>query len=631
MRRNWIWASCCAALAAATVLASSGQAADQSEALLPATTKGFISITDPEEFSEHWDKTQLGQLAQDPVMKPFVDDLRQQLGENLANVREKLGLTLGELGTVPGRDASLALVQLPQDRSALVLLADVTGRREEARAFLQKVSAELVKQGAKRASAPVSGRPALRFDFPKPAGAASRRDEQPRQTFYCLNGNCLVGADNLDVIEGVLARLDGSQDDTLADVPAFRAVMDRCAKDAGRATPQVRWFLDPFGYGRIMEAAVPEEDRTPGKTTIEQLEATGFAALRGMGGFLDVGTDGYELLHRTAVWAPKPWKKSMKMLLLPNTAHSKPPPWVPRDVATYATFNCDMLNAFDNFGPLFDEMAADGEEGVWIEDALPGMLEDEDGPQIDLRKELFAHFKDQVIVISDYQLPITTTSERLLIAVAIDDAKAVEKAIGKLQDEEEVRRYEFQGHVIWETIPKEELDVAPVELIPPPGFGPEQEDEDQVLDEPLLPNAAMTVAGGYWLIASHADFLIKVLTPTDERETLARSIDYLIVEDTIKRLAPEANCIVTFSRTDEEYRPTYELIRQGKMPQGETMLARVLNALADTGQKGVVRQQQIDGSKAPPFEFVRRHLGPAGVFATSEEDGWFLKGFMLSK
>ena len=87
-------------------------------------------------------------------------------------------------------------------------------------AFLQKVSAELVKQGAKQASAPISGRPALRFDFPKPAGAASRRDEQPRQTFYCLNGNCLAGADNLDVIKGVLARLDGSQDDTLADVPA---------------------------------------------------------------------------------------------------------------------------------------------------------------------------------------------------------------------------------------------------------------------------------------------------------------------------------------------------------------------------------------------------------------------------
>jgi len=628
--RNWTWASCWALLAAAIALAPSGQAAAQSEALLPATTKVFISITDPEEFSEHWNKTQLGQLAQDPVMKPFVDDLRRQWGENRAKVGEKLGLTLGELSTVPGRDVSAAIVQLPQDRGALVLLADVTGRREESRAFLDELAAKLVNQGAKQASISVSGRPALRFDFPKPADAASRRDQQPRQTFYCLVGDCLVGADNLDVFKGILARLEGGRDDTLADAPAFRAVMDRCAKDAGRATPQVRWFLDPFAYARIIQAAVPEEDRTPGKTTVEQLEATGFAAFRGIGGFIDVGTDDYEVLHRTAIWAPKPWNKSMKMLVFPNAAHSKPPSWVPRDVATYATFNCDMLNALDNFGPLFDEVAAEGEEGIWIEEVLPGMLEDEDGPQIDLRGELFAHMTGQVIVLRDNELPITTTSERLLIAVAVDDPKTVQKAIAKLQDDSEVRQYEFQGHVIRETIPKTEVKVAPVEIVPPPGVAPQQP-QGQMLDEPLLPNGAMTVAGGYWLIASHADFLIKVLTPIDERETLAHSVDYLIVEDAIKRLAPEANCLVRFSRTDEEYRPTYELIRQGKMPQGETMLARILNALADTDETGVVRQQRIDGSKAPPFEVVRRHLGPAGLFAVSEEDGWFLKGFMLKK
>ena len=39
----------------------------------------------------------------------------------------------------------------------------------------------------------------------------------------------------------------------------------------------------------------------------------------------------------------------------------------------------------------------------------------------------------------------------------------------------------------------------------------------------------------------------------------------------------------------------------------------------------------IDASKAPPFDFVRRYLGPAGLFATAEEDGWFFKGFTLPK
>ena len=86
-----------------------------------------------------------------------------------------------------------------------------------------------------------------------------------------------------------------------------------------------------------------------------------------------------------------------------------------------------------------------------------------------------------------------------------------------------------------------------------------------------------------------------------------------------------------FSRTDEEYRPTYELIRQNKMPESETMLARLLNVLFGEGQEGPGPPQKIDGSQLPDYQVVRRYLGPAGLQATSEPNGWYLKGFTLSK
>ena len=34
-----------------------------------------------------------------------------------------------------------------------------------------------------------------------------------------------------------------------------------------------------------------------------------------------------------------------------------------------------------------------------------------------------------------------------------------------------------------------------------------------------------------------------------------------------------------FSRTDEEYRPTYELIRQGRMPEAESLFGKLLNRM----------------------------------------------------
>ena len=72
------------------------------------------------------------------------------------------------------------------------------------------------------------------------------------------------------------------------------------------------------------------------------------------------------------------------------------------------------------------------------------------------------------------------------------------------------------------------------------------------------------------------------------------------------------------------------MIRQNKMPESESVLGRVLNALMGN-KKGEVREQKIDGSKLPDYDVVRRYLGPAGMVVTSESDGWFIKGVALTK
>ena len=61
------------------------------------------------------------------------------------------------------------------------------------------------------------------------------------------------------------------------------------------------------------------------------------------------------------------------------------------------------------------------------------------------------------------------------------------------------------------------------------------------------------------------------------------------------------------------------------------MLGRLLNTVFAQGKKGAAHHQKIDGSKLPDYQVVRRYLGPAGFKATTEADGWFLKGFTLSK
>jgi hypothetical protein len=700
--------------------ASAAQAGRLSEELLPDTTTGFVAVSSVEELSNHWRKTQIGQLMADPVMQPFAKDLRRQFENRWSGVHERLGLTLDDLRGVPGGEVGVGLILEPApdktaaDTASLAIVVDITGHVPQATALLEKISKNLAQQGAKRSEIKLPECPVavVRFDnLPKPKDDPQA---EPAAAFYFLSDNLLVASDSLGVIEGILARLAGGQSNSLATVPAFKAVIARCARDNGNLTPQIRWFIDPLGYVAVMRAATPEKHRRKGKSVLELLRNQGFGAIRGVGGYVDFHvTEEYQLVHRSAVYAPRrdKYEKSMKMLDFPNGPEFAPQRWVPRDVATYTTFYVDILNTFDNFGPLFDEMIGEpdylfmagsecqeeldkgvfpkklrqefeklgiplspqvavttqeadsvweirdnkekyivkkkdgvlrvyAETGVWSE-VLQGLKNPADplAPQIDLRAELIQHLGKRVTVVTAYDEPITTTSERLLFAIETTNEKAVRAAIAKtMQTDREVKLGKFEGFDIWEIVEEARPEEPEIPTITIPTLtgehdeGEEGEGEQEKKKEVrLLPHAAVTVAHGHLFVASHIDFLKKALEGREERGMLGANVDCQLVEAAVKQLGITQRCAWSFSRTDEEYRPTYELIRQGKMPQSETMLARVLNAIFATGKKGEFRRQKIDGTQMPDYDVVRRYLGPAGLVVSSEPDGWFFKGFTLKK
>jgi hypothetical protein len=167
-----------------------------------------------------------------------------------------------------------------------------------------------------------------------------------------------------------------------------------------------------------------------------------------------------------------------------------------------------------------------------------------------------------------------------------------------------------------------------------PSFGPvakPEEKNDEEKDRKLMPNSAITVANGHLLWATHVDFMVKVLTGAADEGQLIKTTDYEIVKSELAKFAAPQSCAVAFSRTDEEYRAVYELVRTGRMPEAETMFGKVLNTVLGDGKQGVPRAQRIDGSKLPEYETVRRYFGPAGMTVVTEENGWFVTGFALSK
>lgn len=609
--------------------------AQTSEDLLPDSTKGYLSIPNAVEFDKQWKKTQVGQLMEDPVMQPFTKDLRRQFEDRLSNVRDRLGLTFDDVKDVPTGELAIAMVQPSENEAVTVLLMDVKGNLDKAQAMLNKASANFARRGGKRSDIEIGGIKALYFDIPIDPNDPN---PGPGKAIYFLHNNLFGAGDQLEVMRGVIGRLaSNDRKGSLGQLQEYTAVMARAKKDAGTLLPVARWWIQPLGYVEAMRTATPEEQRRKGRSMATLMRNQGFEAVRGMGGYVNFMLGKHEIFHRTAIYAPQPFQKSMKMLSLPSGTEFTPQPWVPRDVASYTTFYIDMLNAFDNFGPLFDEVVGEGKEtGIWV-DVLQSLKDDPNGPRIDLREELIKHLGNRVSMVSDYQLPITPTSQRLIYAVEALDEKLVAAAITKwMQGDPGTRRREFQGQIIWEMVEPEEPEIPKVNLEAIPAVTPAHSKTKEKEEEPdkerrLLPNAAVTVAHGHLLIASHIDFLLKILPLVEPRKMLARDIDYQLVTENLDQLGVKTASLRSFTRTDESYRPTYELLKQGKMPESQTMLARMLNAFMSPGKKGAQRKQRVDGSKLPDYQVVRRYLGSAGIILTSEADGWFAKGFTLTK
>jgi len=615
------------------------------DTLLPKTTVGFVTATNSIRLVEQWNKTQLGKLMADPVMKPFEGDLRAQLQSQWSGLADRLGIHLDDMRGVATGEASLALLEPQPGTAATSLLMDVSGNLAKATALLAKARDGLKARGAREAIQTIRGVPVYVFDVPLPegeqvaAGQSGVAAVATAQTIYFLTANLFGACDDLAVVREILSRLaSGNNVGSLSQVVGYRMVMKRCAADAPGHVPGIRWYVQPLGYAEATRAATPPQKRRKGKTIIEIMRNQGYAAFNAVGGYIDISTDGYQILHRTAVYAPRPYTGSMKMFVFPNGKDFTPQPWVGRDVATYFTVYVDILNAFDNFDPLYDEII--GEKGIW-QQTLESMKKDPNVTQIDLRAELIANLGQRVTMVADYHLPITTTSERLLWAIETKDEAAVAMAIEKcVKNDPTIKKRLIDGHVVWEIVEEEDMGVPQLK-VDLPTLTPKKEDgksksdekdDDQDKESHFLPHGAITVANGQLFIATHIDFLVKTLKPLDANGRLATQPDFQKVwEVTFGDLRVKRQSSRSFSWTDRAVEPSYELIRQGRMPQSESLLGRTLNSLAAPSKKGTLRQQRIDGSKLPDFAVVGKTLGPSTAAMTSEENGWFIKGVLMTK
>lgn len=605
-----------------------------SESLLPETTKGFFSVPDIDRLREQWNEMQLGQLASDPIMKPFVEDLKRQIANKLSDTKVRLGIGWDDIDGIYSGEVATAMIQPgnSQGEHALVMIVDVTGNEAQAQEVLKKVESRMAERNAKRSESALAGTTIVSYQLPR----ESVEDPQ-REAHLFLRENRLVAADHLETAQGIVRRLAGEALPDLAGTKVFQETVGKCEPSTD-TTPTFRWFVEPFGYAHVIRAAAGGRKKR-GTDLLKVLSNQGFTAIHGAGGLIYLATADFEALHHTKVYAPEKFTLAARMLNFPNSDSIGPGKFIPRNLSGFLTINWKMKDAFDYSKSLVNELMGAKEGEDLFEDILNSIAHDADGPRVDLRTELVAYLAEQATLVTKTKLPVTPDSERLMVAVRVSDLEQVTKTIRKLMEaDDDAREHKVKGLAVWEIVENTgpidgdiELDLGG-DLDP---FGTEElpsDDEDELEAERAFPNLAVTVAHGHILITSHYDFMVDVLeTTVDNPEALSDADDYKAVEKALAKLDDGPSSMRMFTRTDDAYQATYELLRQGKMPEAKSLFGKLLNQMMGPEEDGVLREQQIDGSKLPPFENIRQYLGPAGISIRSLDDGWLVSGCLIPK
>ncbi|HEX5103803.1 MAG TPA: hypothetical protein VFV87_08340 [Pirellulaceae bacterium] len=621
--------------------ATRGLAVQPSESLLPATTKGFISTHDVDEVRNKFNETQLGEMAADPVMKPFIDDLRKQIGAKLEKAGKRLGLKWKDMEGVYAGESTLALIQPdPKDKMshATVLIVDITGKRDKADEMLAKVDKNQKEGKAVRTAHAFGGVTMTVYTQPLKAG-----EKVAEQSYYFIKDDTLVISDHKAVSEGIVGRFGGQATDSLATVEAFKYTMARNVKEAAGVRHHVRWFVEPFGFAEAHRASQGGRKKR-GTDLLKILPTQGFNAIQGVGGYVFFATGSEEVLHRTYVYAPavkrdpaKPSKDkydlAMRMLNFPNGGDLEPQKWVLSDVGGYLTFNGKLQDAFKYSETLVDAIA--GDKGVF-EEIWNSMKHDPNGPKIDIYAELINHLGERASLLTDITVPVHLKSERQMAFIEVKDAAIVARTLEKaFKDDPAAKKHTYRGHIIWEIQQEETLTEEPELVIEGAGFvnaEKKKKGKDDEEEEPKLPNMALTVFEGHLVVSTHMSFVEEFLGRAKDPNNLAKMDDFKRVHAALTKrgMAAADTSIRYFSRTDETFHHTYEMLKQGKLPETESFFARILNAMLSEDEDEV-RKPEIDGSKLPEFELVKKYLGPGGIFAVQENEGWYLVGTLLKK
>ncbi|MEM0926199.1 MAG: hypothetical protein AAGJ83_09215, partial [Planctomycetota bacterium] len=599
--------------------------------LLPDSTAGVVRIPEMPAFCSAWEQTRFGSLLASEAMQPFLDEQRERATSYFDTINGKIGLKPRDVFEIASGEVVVAWLSFPEDKRrpfSVCVAADVRGNAVRTREVLDTIDADLRMGGAERSDIDHHGSE-IRVYQTKPKPGQLKIEE----IVISFDEERIIAADRTSVVQQLLDAV--KSDDTpgvFAQRDSYREVMEqsRRAIDAANVeggTTGWEWYAEPFTMGRILRELV-EYDRQGNVDILALLERQGFDVIEAVGGIGVVASDSYDVLHRGMVLAPGKLKKASRMLQAINAPLSVIPNWPTDDSGSFYLINWKIEESFWFAESLVNDAFGDD----IFRPMLDTIRDDVEGPQIDIAKDLLPNLNDEVILVTDNTTPVSTDSDRMLAAIQVKDADLVADLLRRVMESDaDASKMEFEPFDLWLVEPGQgeiEFDEADLLL----GFDEAVEEEEYLLTRWVIAVVRSPEPNGkaYVMFSSHPDLLKELGVRFQEGVTnnmMAADEDSKSVLKSIRQLGGNQVTMQSVFRPRLSLRARYELLRQGKLKQSDSVISSLLQRFVKEDENG--EPDAIQAGKLPAFAKIESFLRSGGSFWQKTEKGWSMTGFIL--
>ncbi|AMV37551.1 hypothetical protein [Planctomyces sp. SH-PL62] len=571
-------------------------AATPPEQVLPDSTLFFVKIADVAKFREAFRASTYGQLWNDPALAPMRADVAEKVKPTSEALKDKVGVTLKELFELPKGVAIAAIAGSDESKPtvSLAIIADAGSNAPKMAEVLARSDKQAEQNGSTVRVETFQNSP-LHIITPPEKAAGDDKTPPPPPVVWTQAGEVFFLGSDVAAIKDLASNAAGRGTGAFGGGEAFVKTQAK----VGAASAQVVWFLDVVKAVAFATKAGSRGNEAQAQQIAFQVQALGLDGLKSVGGALTLDAGEYSSLTKTFFNAPAAGVKGLLKLFSFPPAALRPEPWVPATAASYQTFSWDLDNAYKAVEDLVNQFQP-GMLNV-LEQQLIGP---EGGQPLSFQKDVFGPLGNRLTLIGDFKKPIKEDSQRLVLSIALDDAKAFQATLERVIELAHAapRKRDFQGTTI--------LDFELPEMPAQGGVQPQ-----------LKGPVSVAVAKDSLLITTDATLLEQVLRPGVV--PLAESADY----QTVAKHMPEKVSGMTFVRPDEQARLTYDMLKGGRFEEA----VKQGMAASRPGQPLPEIPQLIDPAKLPDFEVFAKYLTLGGSYSVMDDDGFTQTGFSLRK